>query len=88
MSTTKLPSCEWYDAVALTHAFDSNLVYLQPRSSPNMNENEEAPYRVTIEGGIVAIDPDTSAEVQFTIDWDISYATKAGQEAEKILYRE
>lgn len=65
----------------------SNRIHLQPRNSPNMDENKEAPYRVTIEG-IVAIDPDTSAEVHFTIDWEQTYATKAGQEAEKRLYQE
>lgn len=52
-----------------------------------MDENEQAPYTVTKEG-IIVTDPDTTADIRFTIDWDQTYATKAGQDAEKYLYKE
>lgn len=36
--------------------------------------------------GIIATDPDGTADLSFTIDWNESYATKSGQEADKELY--
>lgn len=36
--------------------------------------------------GINATDPDGTADLFFTIDWNESYATKSGQEAEQALY--
>lgn len=50
-----------------------------------MDENERAPYVVTTQG-IVVTDPDTTANIRFTIDWDQTYATKSGQEAPKSTY--
>lgn len=50
-----------------------------------MDENEPGGYLVTTEG-IIATDTDTTAELRFRINWDESYATKAGQEAPKELY--
>lgn len=52
-----------------------------------MDENEQAPYRVTTEA-IVVTDPDTTADLRFTIDWQQTYATKAGQDAAKQLYED
>lgn len=50
-----------------------------------MDENTLAPYVVT-KDGIVATDTDTTADLRFTIDWQQTYATKAGQEADPALY--
>lgn len=60
-------------------------IFNQPRGSPNMDENEPGGYLVT-KDGIIATDPDSSADLRFKINWDQSYATKAGQEAPAHLY--
>lgn len=51
-------------------------------------ENSLGETLVTTDGSIIAIDPDGTADLYFTIDWEETYATKSGQEAEKFLYRE
>lgn len=50
-----------------------------------MDENQPGGYIVTADG-IIATDSDTTAKLQFRINWEDSYATKAGQEAPKQLY--
>lgn len=57
---------------------------LQPRDSPRIIENLDGGTLVT--DGIIATDPDTDADLKFSIDWDTSYATKSGQEANKTLF--
>lgn len=41
---------------------------------------------VLVTDGIVATDPDTTANLEFSINWASSYATKSGQEANQSLY--
>lgn len=36
--------------------------------------------------GIIATDPDTTADLEFNINWELSYATKSGQAADQELY--
>ncbi|XP_059617696.1 cadherin-23-like [Phlebotomus argentipes] len=55
-----------------------------PRMTPRILENSLADTVVTTE--ILATDPDTTADLEFWIDWEASYATKSGQEAEKSTY--
>ncbi|XP_055680929.1 protein dachsous-like [Lutzomyia longipalpis] len=55
-----------------------------PRTSPSIVENSPAGTVVTME--ILATDPDTTADLEFSIDWSQSYAIKYGQEAEKHTY--
>lgn len=50
-----------------------------------MDENQPGGYVVT-KDGIIATDTDQSADLRFSINWEDSYATKAGQEAPKRLY--
>lgn len=50
-----------------------------------MDENQPGDYLVT-QDGIIATDPDITADLRFSINWVDSYATKAGQEAPKRLY--
>lgn len=57
---------------------------LQPRQSPILVENSEGGVLVT--DGIIATDPDTTADLEFTINWTLSYATKSGQAANPSLY--
>lgn len=38
--------------------------------------------------GIIARDPDTTANLVISIDWDTSFGTKAGQRAADSTYRE
>lgn len=57
---------------------------LQPRTSPSIEENSVGGVSVT--DGIIATDPDTTADLEFKIDWDLSYATKSGQESNQALY--
>lgn len=49
-----------------------------------MPENSLYPTLVTQE--IIATDLDTTADLEFKIDWAQTYATKSGQEARKELY--
>lgn len=55
-----------------------------PRTAPEVIENSPAGTIVTME--IVATDPDTTADLEFSIDWEASYATKSGQEAARETY--
>ncbi|GBP79468.1 Neural-cadherin [Eumeta japonica] len=55
-----------------------------PRSGPRVQENEPAGHPVTDE--ITASDPDTTAHLQFSIDWEQSYATKQGRDADAEEY--
>lgn len=50
-----------------------------------MDENQPGGYRVTADG-IIATDTDQTADLRFSINWEDSYATKAGQEASKVRY--
>lgn len=61
-----------------------NYRILQPRESPSIVENSIGGVLVT--DGIIATDPDTTADLQFTINWTLSYATKSGQAANQSLY--
>ncbi|CAH0723994.1 unnamed protein product, partial [Brenthis ino] len=52
-----------------------------PRGSPQVEENVPQGFQITQESQeITASDQDTSAELQFQIIWDTSYATKQGRE--------
>lgn len=62
-----------------------NVNHFQPRGSPSMDENQPGGYRVTADG-IIATDTDQTADLRFSINWEDSYATKAGQEASKVRY--
>ncbi|XP_037029736.1 cadherin-23-like [Bradysia coprophila] len=55
-----------------------------PRQSPSIEENSIGGVIVT--DGIIATDPDTTADLEFSINWELSYATKSGQEANQTLY--
>ncbi|GAB0091829.1 fat-like cadherin-related tumor suppressor homolog [Sergentomyia squamirostris] len=55
-----------------------------PRQAPRIRENSPANTVVTTE--ILATDPDTTADLEFWIDWENSYATKSGQEADRETY--
>lgn len=57
-----------------------------PRNSPSIDENSPGGTLITDE--IIGTDPDTTANMVFTILWDQSYATKAGAEADIDLYNE
>lgn len=57
---------------------------LQPRFIVNATENSPALLLVTDK--IEARDPDTSANLSFEILWSESYATKSGQEVDRIYF--
>uniref|UniRef100_A0A2A4J4H7 Cadherin domain-containing protein n=1 Tax=Heliothis virescens TaxID=7102 RepID=A0A2A4J4H7_HELVI len=51
-----------------------------PRTTPSVEEN--VPDGFVIPTELHASDPDTTAELRFSIDWDTSYATKQGRDAD------
>ncbi|CAK1543812.1 unnamed protein product [Leptosia nina] len=57
-----------------------------PRRSPQVDENVAAGHVITEE--ITATDLDTTADLNFEIDWDTSYATKQGRATPATEYRE
>lgn len=58
----------------------------QPTTTPDINENS-LPLAIAATG-IIARDPDTTADLVISIDWDTSFGTKAGQRAADLTYRE
>lgn len=56
----------------------------KPRQSPTIIENSAG--RTLVTDGILATDPDGTANLVFNIDWDESYATKSGQVTDEKFY--
>lgn len=61
-------------------------LYSQPRGTFSTEENVPEGYLITDE--ITATDPDTTARLEFTIDWENSYATKQGRGTDVNEYHE
>ncbi|XP_041988818.1 cadherin-23-like [Aricia agestis] len=58
-----------------------------PRGSPHVEENVPEGYQIIQDNQeIQATDPDTTAELQFEIVWDSSYATKQGRNTDPVEY--
>ncbi|XP_049870615.1 cadherin-23-like isoform X2 [Pectinophora gossypiella] len=55
-----------------------------PRVSPSVEENVPEGFEINRE--ITATDPDTTAYLQFEIDWDTSFATKQGRDTNPIEF--
>lgn len=56
---------------------------IMPREMLSIEENSKG---ITLTSAIEATDPDTTADLQFSIDWEDSYAMKPGSEVEKESY--
>lgn len=56
---------------------------IMPREMLEIEENSKG---ITLTTAIEATDPDTTADLQFTIDWEDSYATKPGSQVESQFY--
>ncbi|KAI5634412.1 cadherin domain-containing protein [Phthorimaea operculella] len=58
-----------------------------PRGSPSVEENVPEGYVITVaDQEITATDPDTTALLQFEIDWESSYATKQGRPTDPVEF--
>lgn len=49
----------------------------QPNKTPEIEENKPTGTAVTED--IIAKDPDTTADLEFSIDWETTWATKQGR---------